>query len=63
MHPDRSWDSVGTIKRCSWWISTLTLTRRFLWLRYCNIGGIFYTYVNQYDLFMADEAEMRALGR
>ncbi len=37
-------------------------TRLFLWLHYRNIGGIFYSYVNQYELFMADEAEVAALA-
>jgi hypothetical protein len=36
-------------------------TRRFLWRYYRNLGGIFYTYVNQYELFMADDAELAAL--
>ena len=33
--------------------------RLFLWHQYKNIGGIFYTYVNQYELFMATEEELR----
>jgi hypothetical protein len=33
--------------------------RLFLWHQYRNIGGIFYTYVNQYELFMATEEELR----
>jgi len=33
-------------------------TRLFFWRRYRNIGGLFYTYVNQYELFMADELEV-----
>jgi hypothetical protein len=36
-------------------------TRLFLWTHYRNIGGLFYTYVNQYELFMADDAEVVAL--
>jgi len=36
-------------------------TRLFLWSHYRNIGGLFYTYVNQYELFVADEAEVLAL--
>ena len=36
-------------------------TRLFLWTHYRNLGGIFYTYVNQYELFMADDVEVRAL--
>ena len=35
--------------------------RRFLWHNYLNIGGIFYTYVNQYELFLADDDEVVAL--
>jgi hypothetical protein len=33
-------------------------TRLFLWRHYCNIGGILYSYINKYELFMADEAEI-----
>jgi len=33
-------------------------TRRFLWREYRNIGGLFYTYINQYDLFMAGDTEV-----
>jgi hypothetical protein len=36
-------------------------TRLFLWTHYRNIGGIFYTYINQYELFMANDADVRAL--
>jgi hypothetical protein len=36
-------------------------TRLFLWTHYRNIGGLFYTYVNQYELFMAQNAEVMAL--
>jgi hypothetical protein len=32
--------------------------KRFLWHRYRNIGGLFYTYVNEYELCMADKAEL-----
>ena len=35
-------------------------TRLFFWTHYRNVGGIFYTYVNQYDLFMADTTEILA---
>ncbi len=31
-----------------------TQARRFMWLTYRNIGGLFYTYVNEYDLYMTD---------
>jgi hypothetical protein len=36
-------------------------SRIFLWTRYRNIGGLFYTYINQYELFLADDAEVAAL--
>jgi hypothetical protein len=36
-------------------------TRLFLWTHYRNIGGLFYTYVNQYELFMAEDAEVRSM--
>jgi len=36
-------------------------TRRLLWNHYRNIGGLFYTYINQYELFMAQDAELIAL--
>ncbi|MFZ0613316.1 MAG: hypothetical protein WAM73_13850, partial [Desulfobacterales bacterium] len=36
-------------------------TRLFLWTRYRNIGGLFYTYVNQYELFMASAADLDQL--
>ncbi|MCW2240563.1 caspase family protein [Azospirillum canadense] len=36
-------------------------TRLFLWTHYRNFGGLFYTYVNQYELFMARDAEVLAL--
>ena len=36
-------------------------TRLFLWTHYRNIGGLFYAYVNQYDLFLASEDEVVAL--
>ena len=39
----------------------LAQTRLQLWQQYRNIGGLFYSYVNAYDLFMADDAEVRAL--
>ena len=28
----------------------VSLTRRFLWRKYRNVGGLFYNYVNEYDL-------------
>lgn len=36
-------------------------TRLFLLTEYANIGGIFYAYLNRYELYMADDAEVRAL--
>ena len=39
----------------------LAQSRLFLWTRYRNIGGLFYTYINQYELFLADDAEVAAL--
>jgi hypothetical protein len=38
-----------------------TQTRLFLWTHYRNIGGLFYTYVNLYDLFLARDDEVLAL--
>lgn len=37
-------------------------SRLFLWTNYKNIGGLFYTYINQYELFAARDSEVRALG-
>jgi hypothetical protein len=37
-------------------------TRRFLWNQYRNIGGLFYTYINEYQLYMATEDELDRLG-
>jgi hypothetical protein len=39
----------------------VTQTRLFLWTHYRNIGGLFYTHVNQYDLFLAPHKEVVAL--
>jgi hypothetical protein len=39
----------------------LAQARLLLWTAYNNIGGIFYTYVNQYELFMATDDEVSAL--
>jgi hypothetical protein len=36
----------------------LSQTRLFLWTRFLNLGGIFYSQVNQYDLYLADRAEV-----
>jgi hypothetical protein len=35
--------------------------RLFLWRNYRNIGGLFYLYVHQYEVFMADDTEVRAM--
>ena len=39
----------------------VTQARLFLWTHYRNIGGLFYSCVNQYDLFLAPEEEVVAL--
>jgi outer membrane biosynthesis protein TonB len=39
----------------------VTQARIFLWTHYRNIGGLFYSCMNQYDLFLAREDEVRAL--
>ena len=39
----------------------LAQTRLFLLTEYANIGGIFYTYLNQFELYMANGAEVDAL--
>jgi hypothetical protein len=39
----------------------LAQTRIFFWTHYRNIGGLFYTYINQYELFLADETELQEL--
>jgi hypothetical protein len=36
-------------------------TRLFLWTHYKNIGGIFYSYINRYDLLLAGDEELKAL--
>jgi co-chaperonin GroES (HSP10) len=41
----------------------LAQTRLFLWCRYMNVGGLLYSYLNQYDLYMADQAEINALRK
>ncbi|MCK7554904.1 hypothetical protein MKQ70_07755 [Chitinophaga sedimenti] len=38
-------------------------SRVWLWTNYRNIGGLFYSYVNQYDLYMADEEEVKGMRR
>ena len=34
-------------------------TRLFLWSHYRNIGGILYTYIDQFNLYMATDDEIR----
>ncbi|MBT2524975.1 hypothetical protein J7E91_05850 [Streptomyces sp. ISL-99] len=41
----------------------LTRARKFFWDEYRNIGGLFYSYVNDYDLFMAPDEDVAALRR
>jgi hypothetical protein len=41
----------------------LAQTRLFLWCQYRNIGGLLYSYLNNYGLYMADETEISALRR
>ena len=40
----------------------LAQTRQFLFNEYANIGGIFYAYLNQYELFLASSDEIAALA-
>ncbi|HEV2706156.1 MAG TPA: CHAT domain-containing protein [Pyrinomonadaceae bacterium] len=35
--------------------------RRFLWREYRNLGGLLYTYINHFELYMASEVEVDAL--
>lgn len=37
--------------------------RLFLWTQYRNIGGLFYSYLNEYELYLATEPEVLALAR
>jgi hypothetical protein len=41
----------------------LTQARIFLWTQYQNVGGLFYSLTNQYDLFLASNDEVLALRR
>lgn len=41
----------------------LTQARIFLWTQYKNIGGLFYSMTNQYDLYLASDEEVLALRR
>ena len=38
-------------------------SRLFLWCQYRNIGGLLYSFLNQYELYMASDAEIRNLQR
>jgi hypothetical protein len=39
----------------------LVQARLFLWCHYRNIGGLLYSYLNQYDLYLASPQELSAL--
>jgi hypothetical protein len=41
----------------------LTQARMFLWTQYKNVGGLFYSMTNQYDLYLASDQEVLALRR
>jgi hypothetical protein len=41
----------------------LAQARLFFWCYYRNIGELLYSYLNQYDLYMADQAEINGLKR
>jgi hypothetical protein len=41
----------------------LTQARMFLWTQYKNVGGLFYSMSNQYDLYLASDHEVRSLRR
>jgi hypothetical protein len=41
----------------------LTQARIFLWTQYRNVGGLFYSLTNQYDLYLASNNEVLALRR
>ena len=36
-------------------------SRHFLWRHYRNVGGLFYCYINKYDLFMATDEEVEGI--
>ncbi len=40
----------------------LAQTKLFLWTEYNNIGGLFYTLINQYDLYLATSEEISAMS-
>ena len=37
--------------------------RRFFWTQYGNLGGLFYSYVNDYGIYFASDAAVAALSR
>ena len=41
----------------------LTQARMFLWTQHRNVGGLFYSMTNQYDLYLASNEEVLALAR
>ena len=41
----------------------LTQARIFLWTQYKNVGGLFYSLTNQYDLYLATNEEVLALAQ
>ena len=41
----------------------LVQTRRFLWRHYRNLGGLLYSYVDQYRLVLADPDETDAIQK
>jgi hypothetical protein len=40
----------------------LTQARMFLWTQYKNVGGLFYSITNQYDLYLASDRELSSLS-
>jgi hypothetical protein len=40
----------------------LTQARRFFWTEYGNVGGLFYSYVNDYHVYVATDSEVAALS-
>jgi CHAT domain len=41
----------------------LTQTRMFLWTQYRNLGGLFYSITNQYDLYLASSQEVASIAQ
>jgi hypothetical protein len=41
----------------------LTQARMFLWTQYKNVGGLFYSMANQYDLYLASDRDVLSLRR